>query len=258
MEHQPPHNPEDSEPNNPHPEDLGPGEIDLTGAIQQDGALHEVIRDALVEVRAARAAGGGEFELPEWGARAIARALANRRDEPTIGALHHFAVTGRITKEAITSELAEIHDSASDGETEDLAVLLVSYIDQHADNATSTDRPADPPEREFEAHDDPIVAQGLSEHGDAFRAYLTLPDTDPNARGLLARFEDVYIGTYTSISELADELTELPACKEEIRRVAGRWGFEELFTVDSEKLRIIAEAIWDIVELSDKVHVFSK
>jgi hypothetical protein len=104
----------------------------------------------------------------------------------------------------------------------------------------------------------PHVEEGISEHGDAFRAFLTLPDTDPNAADLPTRFEDVYIGSYSSISELADELTELPACKEEITRVAGRWGFEELFTVDQEKLRMIADAIWDIVELDGKVHVFSK
>lgn len=263
------HNPEDREPNQ-HPESLEPGEIDFTGAVQQD--LSGVIGDALLEAHAA------DGQLPAWGARAIARALANRTDNPITGALHHFAATGRISKEAITSELAEIHDNPPDSQTAEQALLLGLYIDQHADEATSAGQSSDPPEQPpvvdapssptppqrpspeqfLEAHDDPVVAQGLSEHGAAFRAYLQLPDTDPEASDLLERFEQTYIDTYASINELAENLTELPACEEEVDRVAARWGFDGLFTVDEKKLRALADLTWDIVEIGGKLYVFSR
>lgn len=98
MEKHPPHNPEDREPNTPHLDDLEPGEIDLTGAIQQDRDLRDVISGAIAETEVS----GGI--VPEWGARTVARALANLRDDPLAGTLHHFAVTGRLDKEAVLNE----------------------------------------------------------------------------------------------------------------------------------------------------------
>src|SRR5690349_8882847 len=100
MEHQPT-NP-DRDPDTPESERLWPGEIDLTGVVEQEDSLRDVIGDAFYE---AEQSGG---EVPEWGARTLARALADRLDNPQIGALHHFAVTGKSDKEAIGLELARL------------------------------------------------------------------------------------------------------------------------------------------------------
>lgn len=129
-------------------------------------------------------------------------------------------------------------------------------LNQH-DPAAHTERSAGD-EQIPGALDDPTIAQGITEHGDAFRAYLQRPDIDPEVSDLLDRFEDSYIGTYGSVSELADELTELPACKAELDRVAGRWGFDGLFIVDEKKLRALADTTWDTVDIGGKLHVFSQ
>src|SRR5690348_7028434 len=112
MEQLPP-NPDDQDPVGPEIERMPRGEIDMTGIIRQDDALVNVIEDAIFE---AEAEGG---EVPEWGARTLARALANERDDPMSGALHHFAVTGRANKEAIARELVELHYRTTDEEIHD-------------------------------------------------------------------------------------------------------------------------------------------
>ncbi|SMD14464.1 hypothetical protein [Kibdelosporangium aridum] len=123
MEHQPHRSPDD-DPRGPEAERLHPAEIDLTGAIQQDDALQDVIDDAIVEAVAVNG------EVPDWGARAIARALANRLDDPISGPLHHFAATSHADKEAIARELAGMHSSISpdDTETRDWINRLGTYV----------------------------------------------------------------------------------------------------------------------------------
>jgi hypothetical protein len=102
MEHPPRRSP-DEEPHGPEAEQLYRGEIDLTGVVRQDDALADVIGDAIGEAEA------GDGGLPEWGARTLARALANERDDPISGALHHFAVTGRVEdRDRLLSELVAI------------------------------------------------------------------------------------------------------------------------------------------------------
>lgn len=120
MEHQPPHNPEDWD--TPEPERLWPGEIDLTGVVEQEDALSDVIYDAIGEVE------GTDDEVPEWGARTLARALANQLEDPQSGALHHFAVTGRADKEAIGLELAGIYEGTEDEEIKEWVNRLGTYI----------------------------------------------------------------------------------------------------------------------------------
>lgn len=107
MEQHPPHEPTGDEGPVPESECLYPGEIDLTGAIIQDTELADVIGDAIGE---AEASGG---ELPLWGVRVLARALANEREDPLSGALHTFAATGFASINNVMYELAEVHDRAT-------------------------------------------------------------------------------------------------------------------------------------------------
>lgn len=99
---QPPH--QGNQPDEDNQPDLENGEIDLTGALHQREQLRDVIGDALVEARNARG------EVPDWGARAIARALANtsRADPYEVSALHQFAVTGTGDPEQIVTEMMRI------------------------------------------------------------------------------------------------------------------------------------------------------
>ena len=99
--------------------------------------------------------------------------------------------------------------------------------------------------------------QGIREHGDAFRAFLRLPDIDPLSDELLTRFQEFYVGTYTSMDALFEALTELRACKAEVDATAARWGLDDMFVVDYDRLASIARAVWDIVEIDGTLYVFS-
>jgi hypothetical protein len=121
MEHLPPRQP-DEEPHGHEGEQLYRGEIDMTGVVRQDDALVDVISDAIAEAEA------DDGQLPGWGARTMARALANERDEPLTGALHRFAITGQAAPEAITAELAELHEHADDPAIQEWINWLGTYV----------------------------------------------------------------------------------------------------------------------------------
>lgn len=106
--------------------------------------------------------------------------------------------------------------------------------------------------------DNPQVAQGLHEHGDAFRAYLQLPDVEPTRVDLLESFHDVYIGSFTSMRELLEELTDLKKGVEALTEAAEGWGFEGFVTLNEAALTEAARSTWDIVEYQGRLHVFRK
>jgi len=250
MEHLPPRSP-DEEPHGPEDERLWPGEIDLTGVVRQDDALADVIGDAIGEAE------GGNGEVPEWGARTLARALANERDDPMSGALHHFAVTGQADPEAIARELADLYQTTTDDEIREWVNWLGTYVIRLSDGSAEppgseeSSQPADEP-------DTPQIEQGLREHGDAFRAYLQLPDVDPGRDDLLQTFHEFYIGAFDSMHALLEELTEIREWQRAIDEAARRGGFEEFITLEQAKIEAVARVTWDIIEIGGKLHVFSK
>jgi hypothetical protein len=369
MEHQPP-NPEDRDREVPELEKLYLGEIDMTGVVQQEDSLRDVIGDAI-----GKADGETRGEIPEWGARTMARALANRLDDPVSGGLHHFAVTGRANKEAIARELITLYNSTTDKEIRDwinrldtyvinlpepealtaqqkpgelqprdrspseglvegtplekvgaffdiafeqadargeaitaeearavASVLSASLLDPNSEMARFADtgdanpvqlheecqllkrhqwRTADVGSwiERFEQHlatrtdlgrqttalptaegqsDNPQIEQGVREHGDAFRAYLTLPGVDPHQPDVLKNFQGVHIGTFTSIDQLVNDLTDLPAAMTAIRAAAEGWGLADYVFVDQKKLFAMACESWDIVVHRGTFYVFMK
>jgi hypothetical protein len=126
MEHYP-HSSSDDEPRGPEEERLWPGEIDLTGAVSQPDALADVIGDAISEAE--------DGVIPEWGARTLARALADELDDPISGALHHFAITGLIRRDALLSELDSLHHAVTDDEIRGWTLLLGWYVRNPPDTA---------------------------------------------------------------------------------------------------------------------------
>jgi hypothetical protein len=366
------------EPHGHEGERLDPGEIDLTGVVRQDDSLRDVIGDAIVEAEA----GNGQF--PEWGARTLARALANRLENPFDGALHHYAITGHLNPDHIAHELAIIalRTDADDDETlewinwlgtyalsaptgsgpgEDatgkddstapdlrsspeafgrhlrqvfaeadargepiaqadarsLAMLFSIFLDSDSEMARFADtgdanpvllhheaqfvrrltehtpgaadwidrfeqhlasradlgrqQPAEPHDVDrhqaplptakpnedhvepdtaatFGLPDTPQIRQGLLKHGDAFRAYLQLPDIDPDHEDILQGFDDFYIGTYGSLDALVTDLGEDIFSSAELEQLA-REG------VTREDM---AHASWDIVEIGGRLYVFTK
>jgi hypothetical protein len=104
----------------------------------------------------------------------------------------------------------------------------------------------------------PQVEQGLAEHGDAFRAYLHLPDIDQCADDLLVTFGEFYIGAYPHMDALLDDLTEVRDWEAAIDELAARHGIEGLVSLDRTKVELIARETWDIVEVGGRLYVFTK
>jgi hypothetical protein len=212
MEQQPHNSGGDHERDIPELEQLWPGEIDMTGVVRQDDALVDVIGDAIGEAE--------DGELPEWGARTMARALANERDDPQSGALHHFAVTGRIVPEAIVRELVDLYEHADDEEIREwinwLGVYVINLGDaetqaelagpSHSLEAEHRQRPEDEDaddratghgnestQEDQPAQDDGLFVEGASARGPAaqFTEHLNRVATEADACGEPLAAEDV-------------------------------------------------------------------
>lgn len=348
-----PHDDEPERPVGPDRERLEPGEIDLTGVVHQPDDLIDVISDALVE---ARAAGG---EVPEWGARAIARALANSLPDLVAPALHTFAAVGNI-RESIGAELAVIYasphcppqmrewidylgtwlvnhetsdarppdhqlqeplpsgaldkvtvylreifdqaDTVGEAIAEDdaraIATLLApllpsgSAMSQLADHGKVDAsgllaecellkaghyrtreitaewiprleqhvlHPPKPPR--FAGAVEPYTgrsAEGVREHGDAFRAFLMLDDVDPRRDDLISRFHEWYVATFSSRDALLDGLSEVTDWEAAVKALAEELGIEGFVRVDREAIWDVIHDAWEIVELNGKYYVFEK
>ncbi|WP_131732917.1 hypothetical protein [Actinomadura formosensis] len=171
-----PFNSPDESPRGPEDEQLEPGEIDLTGAIPQEETLRSFIQGVIAEVEA----NGGE--IPEWGAQAVARALANLRVEPTTGELHHFAITGRFNKEAMLSELAELR--RHDPEITTWIILMRFYIQRSSDDPAA--ELAINENLSKAASETPIESTSLEE----LSAYLQLGFMESDANGEAISRED--------------------------------------------------------------------
>jgi hypothetical protein len=242
-----PFNDDDRDRSIPERERLDPDEIDLTGVVHQDGMLRDVIGDALVEMQSS----GGT--LPDWGARVIARALANRQ-ETEATAVHYFAVTGKADLSSIAPELENLRESGDDEMTA-LANLLGDYLVGRS--AAERESSASPTSVRKGVDESP-VEQGVRLHGSAFRAYLQLPDTDSRASDLVARFHDLYIGSFDSMHHLIYALTDAKRGMEAISKAAEEWGLDEFITLNERALAATVRATWDIVTIDGTLYVFTK
>lgn len=240
--------------NRPEHERLEPWEIDLTGSTEQDDSLRDVIGDAIHE---ATAAGG---EVPEWGARTIARALANRLPDAT-SALHTFAVTGTGDQARLSAELADLYGSG-DAEVREWVNWLGTYLikPSREPGSAEPDAPltatssANSPEKALPEQ----AAEGLREHGDAFRAYLQLPDIQADRDDLAEAFHEFYVGSFPTMDALLDQLTEVRDWEHALSELAGHWGIDGLVSLDRRKVEQIARETWDIVELNGRFYAFNK
>ena len=279
--------------NRPEHERLEPWEIDLTGSTEQDDSLRDVIGDAIHE---ATAAGG---EIPEWGARTMARALANRLPDAT-SALHSFAVTGTALEKVshylrhAFAEADRQETAISEDDARAVASLLApvagpdSAMRQFADTGSADPELLRTECQQLQAHswhtpdatewlrrlsqhlavtgsasspERPLpeqAAEGLREHGDAFRAYLRLPDIQADRDDLVEAFHEFYVGSFPTMDALLDQLTEVRDWEHALGELAGQWGIDGLVSLDRRKVERVARETWDIVELNGHFYVFDK
>jgi hypothetical protein len=243
-----PANPERADPG-----PLEPGEIDFSGATYQPDDLADVIGDAFVE---AEASGG---ELPEWGARAIARSLADLHGE-SAAALHEFAVSGNGNLEAISREAMPIYNQpdCSPWARKQLDYLLTFLLNRGKAADTAPAPLAESAPGTADEILSPQAIEGINQLGDAFRAFLELPDVDQNDPNLIDNFQQFYVGRFANIEHLLDSLTEIALWEREINMLAERHGIPGDITLDLAAIEEHARDAWDIVTYRGALYAFDK
>lgn len=190
----------DEEPTGPERERMDPGEIDLTGVVPQDDALADAIGDAIHEAQETGS------EVPAWAAWTLARALANERNDPFSGALHHFAVTGKADPEAMTRELADLYQATTDERIREWINWLGTYVIRLADEPTSQAAESD---HDTELPDAPDIGKSPEE----FKAAMQRAFAEADARGEaitaetardLARLLAIFLDPDSEMARFAD------------------------------------------------------
>ncbi len=183
--------------------------------------------------------------ISEDDARAVASLLA-----PVAGpgsAMRQFADTGSADQELLRTECQQLQ--AHNWHTPD-ATEWLRRLNQHLAAASSTSSP----EQELPEQ----AAAGLREHGDAFRAYLRLPDIQAGRDDLVEAFHEFYVGSFPTMDALLDQLTEVRDWEHALDDLAGQWGIDGLVSLDRRKVERVARETWDIVELNGHFYAFDK
>lgn len=216
----------------PPAERLDEGEIDLTGATRQDEDLADVIGDAIHEATQA------ESEVPDWGARAIARYLANRQGSFS-SAVHQFAATGNADLRRVGDEIVALWNAP---ETTDRTREWINWLGTYVVRQINYAPPEDAT---------PEIRAAVAEHGQAFLAFLRLPDvTQANAVDL---FAGAYVGSYPSVRALVADLVDTLG----VETLADIGAVDEGRIDPTVALRRARE-VWDIVELGGRYYLFNK
>jgi len=209
-------------------------ELDLTGVVDQPRTLRRVIRQAIIEAQ-------GGNGIPPWGARVMARYLANQLSDRA-SALHHYAVTGRITPEAIMIELGGLLDTPQPAFTTDVIAHLAAYM-RAADQRQRKQREA--------AYSDHMQAL-IAELGPAFAAFLTLSDI--NESGARDHFNKVFYGAYLTVEEIAEDVAD---GLDVLQRIEDA-GLSDVASPDTDLLLELAARRWDIVHYDNHFYLFEK
>lgn len=238
-------------PTNNDPADSAPSSPEgqnIPRPAEQSVELSSIIDEAFAE---AEASGG---ELPELSARAVAQSLADQYDVP---ALRAFAESGDGDLEAISLEAMPIYNQPNcpPSVSRQIDYLLTFLLNR----SRSTVAPATPATRELtDTPLSPHVSEGLAEHGDAFRAFLTLPDIDPDDPNVLDSFHEFYVGHFSTFESLLDGLTEIRLWERETEALADRHGIPGDIRLDMEAIEAHVRDTWDVVSYRGTLYVFDK
>lgn len=227
----------------------GDGEQSHIPSAEETRSVDDVISDALAEAAAA------DSEIPEWGARAIARSLAAQTDAPT-PALHALDVTADADLEAVSAEVMPLYNQPDcpDSVRRQIDYLLTFLLGRQrpleapavTGGATA---PRELPER---------AQEGIRLYGDAFRAFLKLPDISADAPDLLETFGECYLDRFASMDDILDSLTERHYWQVAIDELADRLGIPGYIVLDQELIADHTRDTWDIVRYGGALYVFDK
>ncbi len=241
-------------------------------------ALVEAIEDGVDDARERRG------DLTEHTARAIARAVANALGENG-RALDEFARTGLGSYALLSEEYLDIYNDPTTpakartwigwlgtylvmrefpdtsrqfmgpGPDPDLSRLLVPARPKIGDDRQVIHVPA------TKTADDirgvvwelaPLIQLG----GDAFRAFLRLPDVDASSPNLFESFEQTFCGIYLDMEDVIRNVTEISEWEKELEEWAGERGIAGAVHIDRAAIEEQTREVYDIVELEGRCHVF--
>lgn len=212
----------------------------------ESGDIDAVINEAFAE---ADATGG---ELPERGALAIARALADHTLAPT-PALDTFAATGEADLDAISAEVMRLYNApgCSEAQKRHIDYLMTFLLDRRR-SPDASEPPVDAKEQDLPA----AVRDSIAFYGDAFRAFLELPDARVDGPGLLDMFHECYVGRFFSMDEIVRSLTEIDLWETEAEALSDRLGIP--VSLDYQFIAAHLRDTWDIIRFGDAFYVFDK
>lgn len=223
--------PTGSQPERPEHERMPDDEIDLTGAVEQPASLIDVIGDAVVE-----AGEGGE--VPDWGARVMARYLANIIGGADSG-LHHFAVTANGDHDKMLDELGELWEQYSGDE------FVGEIINRLGTYLIAT-------ERDARCSKSPAVAEEPDDASLARQAFLELPDVTTETSD--ADFQESYYRSFPSLEAVAQHV----AGSHEVWELLEATGLSHVASPDARLLLSLAHQRWDIVGHQGRFYLFEK
>lgn len=223
--------PTGSQPERPEHERMPDDEIDLTGAVEQPASLIDVIGDAVVE-----AGEGGE--VPDWGARVMARYLANIIGGADSG-LHHFAVTANGDHDKMLDELGELWEQYSGDE------FVGEIINRLGTYLIAT-------ERDARGSKSPAVAEEPDDASLARQAFLELPDVTTETSD--ADFQESYYRSFPSLEAVAQHV----AGSHEVWELLEATGLSHVASPDARLLLSLAHQRWDIVGHQGRFYLFEK
>lgn len=212
-------------------------EWEPTGAVDQPDGLTSIIDEAIAEA-------GADGEVPDWGARAMARYLATLLDEPG-SALNDFAGTAQIDYERLNAELATLwQEHAETDLTSEVINRLGTYL-------IAARRETSPTIRSQTGGTERL--QGLiAAHGAPFEAFLQLPDvTEQTAE---ATFLDSYYGSFASLEALIQQVGD----DHDIWQLLEDSSLSHLASPDPGLLLKLAQERWDIVSHKGRLYLFEK
>lgn len=189
-------------------------------------------------------------------ARAVATLLAATVPPPS--ALRRFAETGQPEVEPVRRECRQlvIRNGLSADRLE-WARRLDHYLAALGAAGVEDDDELAHEER-GEHRTDHTVAEGIRQHGDAFRAFLELPDTERLSARLLDDFVAAYVGAFESMDAIIDGLTEIRDWQTALDEFADQRGLHGLVSIDRAAITRFATEVWDIARLNGRLYVFNK
>ncbi len=105
------------------------------------------------------------------------------------------------------------------------------------------------------------VERYLDTYGNAFRAFLTLADSDQSDPEIFDSFDESYVGSYRHDREhVLENVTEYASVRDQILRLARDAGWtDDVVHIDVDALWDLTQSIlFDIVDYQDEYHVFGK